>query len=268
MSELPDLDTGSISYIAFWNAIDDGNVSSIDPEDVTSDGNIAEYTVYDNGVEITKYNSATGRQVHARVKSDGWIMAWIDRTEDFGNEVDVDLVRGPWDVINSWKTFDSSNASITNNTLERVVSSLQAELSNSGTINYSAADVGLFNYMNPDNAATTYMTGWYSGTGGSTTGFSYTSETTIDSAVCCGTATSGQNGEGAAIVCEGTTAAGTQGGNSYYYPGTDYDGHRGSLDLLQNNLIPNSGTEYQVTTQSTYNDTTDYFNYNVLVDWH
>lgn len=150
MPTLPDIDTNGVSYIAYWNAIDQGGASDIAPEETTSQANIVESTLYDNGIEATyQTNTAGGREVTIRVKSDGWFVAYMDRTKLYAvDEQDFIDIRGTWDIASDWA--GGGAASIVNNSLERAINALYQELSNSGSINYNVSDVGLYNYNTPD----------------------------------------------------------------------------------------------------------------------
>lgn len=161
MSDLPDLDTSEAAYIAYWNAIEQGGVSTIEASEALSDTNIEEYTLYDNGAEGTT-TCPTDRIVNFRIKDDGWIVAWMDdssATPTAGSEFtdedgNVDYVYGLFDIVNDW-SWGTGTTSIVENSLERVIESLASELSNWDTISYDPEDVGLYSYAYPDATATT-----------------------------------------------------------------------------------------------------------------
>lgn len=198
MSTLPDLDTSNISFIAFWNAINDGEVSSIDPEEALSDGSIEEYTLYDNGWE--GLYSLSNRVITVRVKSDGWFVAYIDRTDNYAQDRDMSItaVSGHYDVLNGL------NSSLDNNGLESSIESLQAELS-VGTF-FQATDVGLYYYPAPATNITRLYS--YDGSSGGTHGFLYSSAD-LHYAVAMGhaDATYKNNGLISEVDFEGTTIA-------------------------------------------------------------
>lgn len=160
MADLPDLNTDNVSVLSYWNAISDGGASDIDPEEVLSDGNIQDYTLYDNGVEINNYSTVTGRSAKARVKSDGWFVVWMDDTvelvENSGGKPE-----GPWSIVDDWTEgpVDSDNndypKSATDHTLVDAISSMVNELSNSAGISFSNSDAGFYNYLSPDSDVTT-----------------------------------------------------------------------------------------------------------------
>jgi hypothetical protein len=240
MATLPDLDTSNISYIAYWNAIDQGGIGSIDPEEVLSDGNINSYTLYDNGIQIDSYSTPTGRNIQARVKTDGWIVAYLDRTENYGT-LSGSVQRGWWDFANDWT--DALNlSSFTNNTLERAIYSLHSQLSNSGSITYNTSDVALYNYEYPDATATTGMAMKTENDNSKTSGFSYTSSTTIYAGAAVATAYNNNTGSNyARAKFEGTKIAEVSDSINY-----------GSIDLVGDGYIPNSGTEYQATNNTNW----------------
>lgn len=257
MPDLPDLDTTGVSFIAYWNAVSQGGIAEadMDAEDVLSDGNINSQTLYDNGV-IVEYNLLGGypegggnggtREATMRVKNDGWFVAYIDRTEDFGIQTgQADTIRGPWDIMNAWT--GTSTSTIVNNALERAINSLQGQLSASPT--YQTSDVGLYNYEHP-NADFASM---FSAEGGpKTSAFLYTSATNVLWAVATGSAEQDfssrfvywDRGGADEILLGG-------GGNPVF----------GVVDLLDadaggvtGNLIPNDSTEYSMFTESSFGD--------------
>lgn len=167
MSDLPDIDTTEASYLAYWNAIDDGGVAPEDfnPEEVTSYGGIESTTLYDNGIEGT-LSAASGdfNTTYFRVKSDGWIVVYMTREESTGTRVsDSSDIYGPWQI------FGYSGAVPEQNNLAQEVGSLQNNLE--ATTNFQHSDVGLYNYEHP--TATTLTCFAQTGT------FSYTDGTTV-----------------------------------------------------------------------------------------
>lgn len=134
MATLPDLDTTQASFVAYWNALDHG-VNSIDPEEVVSSGNVAQSTMYDNGV-IVEYSGSPANNFKVRVKSDGWFVAYLSREENYGEN---DFF-GPYEVM--------SGGTIEPSSLSDAINNLQSQLPNSGDIVFSASDVGLYDYYN------------------------------------------------------------------------------------------------------------------------
>lgn len=230
MSNLPDLDTGSAGFVAYWNAIDQGGVSSIDPEEVLTDGSVVQYTVYDNGVSGTT-TLGNGRVANFRVKNDGWFVVFFPRGENFEiQQTDRDLVTGSYDIIHNWNVLDSGST-ISPDALSRGIQSLQSNLSNSGSITFGYSDVGIYNYEY-DNATTITCLAQSLSDGSSGTEhpeFSYTAETTRVYHALCGRAHSG-------------------GGNQYV---NDIDGNRianhqeyASVDIIAENQAPDPATSY------------------------
>lgn len=250
MANLPDLDTGSIGMIAYWNAIDQGGASGISPDEVLSDGSIPSYTIYDNGVE-GQYNLTTGRQATFRVKNDGWMVVYLDRTEKYAvNRSNVADCRGPWDVANAWT---SGTSEIEQSTLERAINSLQANLSNSGSITYNTTDVGLYDYAHPNVSTVTVLsaenTGATEASDVTDYGFSYTSGTNRVVHAVVGKAIRNQYAEGQLLSPSLSDIANcTTGGGTVY----------GSYDLLGNAEAPDAATEYSIRHQ--YNDLSEYAN--------
>jgi len=160
MADLPDLDTSQVGFIAYWNAIDQGDAAGIEPSEVTSAGRVSEVTSYDNGVEGA-YTLRNDRTARFRVKSDGWFVLWMDRTHNLtqhnGGRDDHDLLF--WNSVRyaDHGTYDSVgngvNPTLGNNMLVRGINDLQGQLSNSPGITFNQGDVGLhhFEYGNATN---------------------------------------------------------------------------------------------------------------------
>lgn len=251
MATLPDLDTSNIGFCAYWNAIDQGGVGSIDPEDALSDGNINDYTLYDNGWEATSYTSVTGREFKIRCKSDGWFVAYMDRSENFTVTTgSPDNARGPWDLANDWT--QGANSNFVSNSLSEAIRSAASNLGNWGSITFNHSDVGLYNFEFSSATGITGMssaasTSYEQGDQSQTSGVLYTSGTTINWATAF--ANNGQTD------FEGSTI-------------TSNTGEYGALDLLAAGLVPDAGTEYQmyINTNAGY-DNTSTVNGNVLFIW-
>ncbi|WP_159900729.1 hypothetical protein [Salinirussus salinus] len=240
MSDLPDLDTSQVGVIAYWNAIDDGGVGSIDAEEALTDGNITSYTLYDNGF-TADYGQTAGnnfndpgsnnnfRNLRVRVKNDGWIVAYIDPSVTLGNNG----ATGWFDFIGGtqWEVRDAAynhNFTLTPTMLEETVERLASNLSNYGSMTFNYSDVGLYTYVHPDTE--TLFLGSHrqqNQDGGThyTGGISYTADTNLDFAYCIGGVDSGGD-----LTFEGTLVSD--------------NGTTGAIDLLSEGLIPNSGTEY------------------------
>jgi len=161
MANLPDLNPAEIGIIAFWNALDHWKgtgVQSIDPTDCI--GVFSSYDVYDNGIEgyidpKAKGWGGTGRHINVRVKSDGWMVAWIDRTNTFAypskpaDEFGENAHKGYYDILYNWLNYNS-NISSTQTTLSYLISKLYGALSNKADFDYSDEDVGHYCYEYPD----------------------------------------------------------------------------------------------------------------------
>jgi len=159
MADLPDLDTTSIGLLGYWNAIDQGGVPSIDPEEATSAGNLASTTIYDNGFD-GQYNGPNGRTFNVRVKSDGWILAWLDTTNETGTGLG-NKPTGLYDAMNKWANTDYSanggtySESLLNGSLEQAINELRTEMSNQDLMDYANTEVGYYSFPYPDATAMT-----------------------------------------------------------------------------------------------------------------
>jgi hypothetical protein len=276
MADLPDIDTSDVSFIAFFNAIDQGGVQDTDPTEVTSHGNVQSYTLYDNGVEGV-YTTVTGRDCAFRVKEDGWFVAWFNRYENYNNgeNTNPDDLRGPWDLLNDWADYTGGPDDITTNSLERCINALKNELSNSGSVTYSASDVGLYDYRYSSAAGITGLSYHDIAQNGNNftnyPGLQYTSGTTVHWAAATSTVHAqyvSDDGGVCDIDFEGTDITYVHNeDDSNSYAGTAQT-HHGNIDLISRGLIPDTDTEY---TGSAYHNSHNagdiYGNLNCLLVW-
>lgn len=177
MATLPDVDTSDVSFLAYWNILEDGGLGrdSIDPDECLDDNGITEYTLYDNGFEAD-YNADNHREITVRVKTDGWFVAYMDRRSTFATNVeDYEDIEGPWNIGGAFPEAYGVDGNI----LERAIDSLrdQISLDDVESVDYSSSDVGLYNYEVEDATTFTLMT-----VDGKdiNVGYSYTEDTNID----------------------------------------------------------------------------------------
>lgn len=229
MADLPDIDTTTVGFIAYWNAKTQGGLSSLDPSEVLSHTRVQSYTLYDNGVEGT-FTTTVNREVTFRVKDDGWFVAYMDRRNEYVTATTTRSdVEGYWDIAHQW-TYTAGNAregDITSNTLEMAIAGLKNELSNSSGVTYSTADVGLYNYEYSTSTTATLLSKLASSP--TNVGLAYTSGTTIN---------------------YWSMAGATD--NYAYVTNIRFEGYDltldsnqfGACDVLYQNLCPNAETEY------------------------
>lgn len=232
MATLPDLSTGDIGFIAYWNAIDQGGVGDIEPDEVLNSSLVNSHTIYDNGIEgdadlDLSYNNDT---VTFRVKEDGWMVVYMDRTNEFNQNVSNGGSVSNWvNIISDWsESFGGGelNNPISQNRLTYVLDDLRQQFTNSGSMTYNDSDVSLYNYEY--STSTTVSLLLKQDNSNFTAGFSYTAGTTLNWVA----ATGSQSQSNPSVDFEGVTI--TDNVNGY-----------GVIDVLGQGLIPNSGTEYQ-----------------------
>lgn len=243
MADLPDLDESNIGMCAYWNAIDDGGVGNVNPEDGLSDGSIGEYTLYDNGWETEDYTSATGRSIKVRAKTDGWIVAYMDRTNEYEESKDSKSdVRGYWDLGNDWSA--NSAADFVENTLATAIDNVRSEYENSGSMDFSFDDVGLYNFEFTDATNITGLSSSIDSETNNDYGFLYTEGTDLEYLAVAGRATGHvfeTDDWSAEVSIEGERVTYKNGSGTTY----------GSLDGLDTGIVSSSGTEYVVTLNGT-----------------
>jgi hypothetical protein len=153
-SPLPDIDTAAenIEYLAFYNAISQGDVGQIDPEEMLSNESLLNYQLFDNGWH-GQYQ-AGHRTVEIRAKTDGWVVAYLTREREFAAGVN-EPPAGSWDIVQNWATWEEPNSGspptdsqpiqpLSRNRLERAIHDLLSELSNWDLINYTPSAVGVW----------------------------------------------------------------------------------------------------------------------------
>ena len=239
MATLPDLNTDNISFVGYWNAIDKGGVESFDPENLLTYNNLDSYTLFDNGWEGTVIDSGLwggygkSRPINIRAKTDGWVVAYIDRTRTTGTqETNADLLNGPWDIIKGWTRADVANP-ITNNVLATTIDKIMQE-DGSIVTQPDPADVDLYNYETPTAKYITQMKEYV----GSDTGersFLYSSGTEVKDAFLVVTPDSKPvywNGKQQGLGTDGVRI-------------NDSDDHA-AIDLLASDYIPDPDTEYYI----------------------
>jgi hypothetical protein len=153
MSTLPDLSTQDPGLVAFWNAIEQSTEDSINPADVTSDGNVLTQTIYDNGIE-GEYDiphNTGGHNCYYRVKTDGWIIVYLESEDQANYGKNNSNTHGQFDVVDKWSDVNN-NSTPGRNWLEISVESLGSELSNWSTISnyYNTSDVGIYSFDWPN----------------------------------------------------------------------------------------------------------------------
>ena len=200
MAVLPDLDTTNIGVIAYWNASNHG-VSSIDPREILDYNDVYTYQQYDNGIDGTlrkeRYNEGSGENVlnygndtneagpetiylNFRIKSDGWILVWTDRTNEFGidwfsnNTLEY---TGYYDILDDWSHIARANGNnyvilednepemLPISSLSNKIQDLQNKLSNSGSITFTHSDVGYYCYEYPNANRMSVVTEYYGNNG-------------------------------------------------------------------------------------------------------
>jgi len=242
MANLPDLNPAEIGIIAFWNALDHWNGNgeqSINPTDCISF--FDEYEVYDNGIQGWK-SLVSGRHFNARVKTDGWMVAWIDRTNTFAypskpaDEFGENAHKGYYDIIYDWMT----SSLYTYTTLQYIIDALYNRLSNKSSFTFSKDDVGHYCYEFPDANIIT-ITG-ISGTVTRTGYIQYTPETTLYYvSIACGT--NAHIYGGAYIKFAGNTLISSPSQPKYFYA---------TADILAENWMPNPSVDYSLSCKQMY----------------
>lgn len=202
--DLPDLNKQNVGWIAYYNMIDNTDVTQSDLTDGTtqeagddgpaelesmiSDGSSENIDYYDNGV-VVKYIGRT-RLVTIRFKTDGWITAHMDRNRSHDiTENSPDGLNGVADIVD-WKDdvsydtnrTDASESSLVNNTLERAINTALKQMSNYDADikdKYDPDDVKLYNYEFDTNNVTLLSDARIAKGGKYTYEFQYTDATEV-----------------------------------------------------------------------------------------
>lgn len=302
MTELPDIDTADVSFIGYYNVIDQGGVSTIDPETALTADRIVEYTLYDNGWEAD-FEFRNKRLATARMKSDGWVAVYFDRTENLSgttsedgdqflrNERDRGEYQGPFDIINNWNAWDSydtgsgTEVDRTYPNVEFDYSEMHAAIADivdnlDSTVDFDYEDVGIYNYQHEAASATTFLWNYIVGShsadyveDGTPYGrYLYTDGTDIleHLVVGCGTTTSNDNSRGPygnEVSFEEQAMINTGGADQ---DDVDQGVQMGCFDVLAEELAPDAGTEYESYTDGDANTQNPHYTpawINHLVVW-
>jgi len=169
---LPDISTDGISFIGYFNVLDHG-ASDIDPTEAES--GMVGYKEYSNGIEGTvevPQVDGPNRIISCRVKDDGWIIAWLDRSNEERDHTN-DIPQGTYDVMYDWTAAKTNGIGsgqyrpgVADTMMAKAVELLVSELSNSAAITVNRSDVGVHNYEY-GGSATTYTVMSKLSTGGS-----------------------------------------------------------------------------------------------------
>jgi hypothetical protein len=145
MSAFPDLGTENIGLCAFWNAVDQSTVDEISPMSATDYSQIVTQELYDNGVQGELTIPGNGNTGYYRIKSDGWVIAYLPSESEAVYGADNSDVTGQIDAIEFWNDHTSDSPS---NALESIVNGLVTNLDQSSTITsyYNSSDVGYYSF--------------------------------------------------------------------------------------------------------------------------
>lgn len=234
MADMPDLDTSGGPFVSFFNVINDGGLTSVDPTKVIDSPSVNSYEQYDNGVVGTAsirsnpgadYSDGGGPfAVDFRFKTDGWLVVSIsDPIEAFypniGGEYNPD-------------TLASLGANGFIDLMQEFINELppRTELDTS--------KVSYYNFSTPDAGTITLFQQYLPDYGYSGSGLSYTANTDRKAHTVFTVAVNRieMGFEGALIAT----------------PGSGYDSKSG--DVIQFGLMPQSGTVYQNTVNNNNND--------------
>jgi hypothetical protein len=302
MATLPDLDTSKVGMIGYWNATNHG-VSEIDPIDAIDFNKVTEYTQYDNGLqgklEVRRVGEKKGEEslgffsgvddeeergpenieFNFRMKSDGWILVWTDRTNQFGPDWfgnNTEGYRGYYDITFNWSAPRTGQDKLNYNTgneynisllpkteISVKIKALQEKLSNSGNITFNHSDVDYYCYEFPNanrmaQSIELFGEGFtdYNTQEGFDAGVSYPSNTNKKyHAVFASVSTAEENDGSFELLFNDTTITPSKS------PTANQNTHRlvyGSIDAIGQNLVPDKSTTY-------YNDNTFEF---ILESFH
>lgn len=276
---IPDLTTSNVGWIAYYNVVNNTNVTESDLTDGTveenGDGpaeietmtnqNNENIDYYDNGVIVT-YEGPT-RIVTIRFKTDGWITAHMDRTKNYdiqqGDYADID---GVHDIVH-WNddvayngSADASESSLVTNTLERSIKTALEQMSIHDTkisSPYDPNDVELYNYEFDSNNATLLSDAKRGGVDGGGTWnykFQYTDATQVEYVVI-------------AVSHAGTDETISQTGSNKTIVNPYQDAEWGAINATDKFKNLSSGQPYELTVDLGYDSADRECSLHVVVVW-
>lgn len=151
MADIPSLDETKVSWVCSYDVTDHTSLTSINPSDMNSSGNVSNTESYDNGVVMTynySYGGSKSRSFTVRGSTEGWITAHLNRDNyyDQGRSGNPSTYYGTHDIVN-WSRTTENN--IVQNTLERAIYDCLSQLgtwSSDIEPNYNSSDVDIYNY--------------------------------------------------------------------------------------------------------------------------
>lgn len=158
MATLPDLTTSNVSFVGYFNTIEQGGGSTdLDPETALTYSDIDSYTLYDNGFDAN-VSFDGGLPLNVRLKTDGWCVAYLPRGNTYtgynNHSQWTDLAPSEYQVMTTRTTFGyrtnihSDDITLLSKTIQNTIN----ELDSSGTITFNHTDVGIYNYAYPDQS--------------------------------------------------------------------------------------------------------------------
>jgi hypothetical protein len=283
MAELSDLKPDQdpkVGWIAYYNVVDNTDVTESDLTDGTveenGDGpaeietmisqNNENIDYYNNGVIVT-YEGPT-RIVTIRFKTDGWITAHMDRSKSYATEqsdyssIDGvhDIVHWNDDVTTSGSNTDASESSLVTNTLERSIKTALEQMSIHDTkisSPYDPNDVKLYNYEFDTNNAT-LLSDAKIGIGNTYSyDFQYTDATQVQHVAIAGSA-----------VGRGGTEIRSHTGTYELISGADRGSEWGAIDATERFKNLSSGQPYELTASLDTDRSNDWeYSLHVVVVW-
>lgn len=287
---LPDIDTTQVSFISYWNVlvhgVGDSGPDSWDPSTVTSAGIVNSYTSYSNGVEGTLSLDHGRNDAKFRAKDDGWMVVYIDRSEDSGTKMNK-VPRGPYDFMYHkhdeayYKAKDDGSdygpATLHEDAHTRALEKLYnaSGISGDASVSWTPNKVGHYNYQHTGTnvsvmGTTAVMNNWSSGLGHETfyPEFSFSDDMNVAVHWVTGAGSSNPNG-GYHLTVGGTNAPETELLYDPYDQNTEYTQgaalRAAGIDYAQNTGVTYTAYVRARTDNSDYEGATNH--HNQLVIW-
>jgi hypothetical protein len=241
MAVLPDIDTSNVGLMAYYNILDETVTNDFNPVDAISAPGVLSYEQFDNGIK-GKYDIGRGefRAANYRVKSDGWVVVWINRERNYVTDTRdsdklkllTDLLTNPEELPITGSFNDTEGVTVISELFNEINQETDANAS------FDSNDVSWYSYE--FDSATSLQILDKRVTGAEEYSFSYPStisNLSVSLLGYCRDQNQTNDGGTAYVRFEGISVVNT---GAELFDINEF----GAMDLLDRGLIPQSGTTY------------------------
>jgi hypothetical protein len=154
MSDVPELDTTSISWFAYYDVVSETDATQIYPQDMTNADSVINNEQYDNGSVLTYTADQVGREITIRATKDGPVTAHMNLKENYQKLLNPSVnnpeanINGIHDLF-EWNSLGNTVSLTSGCVLERAIREVLQQLRNWSSdlsSDYNASDINYHNY--------------------------------------------------------------------------------------------------------------------------